>query len=140
MAFNIAKIFEDVAPLSKISSKKEYEQKMNMFLSDRYELLNDLVSASDIAGASKEFCQGVTAEFKKLGKVHMGDLMNLNYFLIYYIFPAILKNEGENGAVICDTLRDTWNSHFNSKINYTDYDTLMEGFQTKIFGIPIGKN
>ncbi|MBR4707237.1 MAG: hypothetical protein IKP29_04195 [Pseudobutyrivibrio sp.] len=140
MAFNISKIFEDVAPLSKISSKKEYEQKMNMFLSDRYELLGDLVAASDVAASSKEFCQGVTDEFKRFGKVRMGDLMNLNYFLIYYIFPAILKNEGENGASICDTLRDTWNSHFNSKINYTDYNTLMEGFQTKIFGIPIGKN
>ena len=136
MAFNISKIFEDVAPLSKISSKKEYEQKMNMFLSDRYELLGDLVTASDVAASSKDFCQGVTDEFKKFGKVRMGDLMNLNYFLIYYIFPAILKK----GTSICDTLRDTWNSHFNSKINYTDYDTLMEGFQTKIFGIPIGKN
>ena len=140
MAFEINKIFEDVAPLSKISSKKEYEQKMNMFLSDRYDLLKDLVASTDVAAASKEFCQGVTDEFKKLGKVRMGDLMNLNYFLIYYIFPAVLKNEGENGASICDTLRDTWNSHFKSNINYTDYDTLMEGFQTKIFGIPIGKN
>ena len=58
--------------------------------------------------------------------------------MIYYVFPTILSEE--NGAAICDTLKDVWNSRFKCNISYTDYDSLMEGFQTKIFGIPIGKN
>ena len=140
MAFNINKIFEGVAPLSKISTKKEYEHQMNMFLEERYAYLKDLVEAEDVAAASKDFCEGVNNDFKKLGRVRMGDLMNLNYFMIYYIFPSILKNEGEKAEDICNTLKDTWNNRFKCNINYTDYDNLMEGFQTRIFGIPVGKN
>ena len=140
MEFNINKIFEGVEPLSKISTKKEYENQMNMFLSERYDLLKELVQAEDLDVASTAFCDGVHGEFKKFGKVRMGDLMNLNYFLIYYIFPSILKNEGEGAEKICTSLKDTWNSKFKCNISYTDYDNLMEGFQTRIFGIPVGKN
>ena len=55
------------------------------------------------------------------------------------IYSKILK-ERENGKEICDILRDSWNSFFNSRIDYTDFDSLREGFQAKFFGIPIGKN
>lgn len=139
MGFNVEKLFEDVAYLSKVHNKKDYEKQMDMFNEQRYELLKDLVEADDVEASAKELCEDVTAAFKKFGKVRGADLMNLNYFMIYYVFPAILTNEG-NGKEICDKLKDTWNNHFKSTINYTDYETLRDGFQTKIFGIPIGKN
>ncbi len=140
MEFNVIGIFEDVDILSKVHAKKQYEANMNMFQEKRYGMLSQLVEAEDKAEASKALCDGVTSAFKKFGKVRGGDLMNLNYFMIYYVFPSILLKEGEAAVEICDTLRDTWNAHFKSNINYTDYDTLMEGFQLKIFGIPVGKN
>lgn len=139
MAFEVSKIFEDVSRLSKVHSKKDYEAAMDAFKAGRFSLLNDLVEASDYSSASRSFCQDVSEEFKKFGKVRGGDLMNLNYFMIYYIFPSILM-EKENGQEICDTLRDTWNDFFKASISYTDYETLMGGFQTRFFGIPIGKN
>ncbi len=141
MKYDVEKIFDDVAYLSKIHSKKDYEKWMGVFNEKRYPLLAELIKSEDVAAEAGTFCEEVTASFKKFGKVRGADLMNLNYYMIYYVFPAIQMNEEKDDAIrICDSLRDVWNSHFKSNINYTDYDTLMEGFQTKIFGIPIGKN
>lgn len=139
MGFDVEKIFEDAAYLSKVHTKKDYEKQMDMFKERRYDLLADLINADDVAAASKQLCLDVNDKFKKFGKVRGSDLMNLNYFLIYYVFPSILMNE-EKGQDICEALKDAWNSQFKANINFTDYETLMAGFQTKIFGIPIGKN
>ncbi len=138
MTFDIEKIFEDVDYLSRVHSKKEYESYSRAFMSDRYYLLEDLISEDDVQTQSQLFCEDVYSSFKKFGKVRGRDQMNLNYFMIYYLFPNLLKEE--NGKEICDTLKDEWNQKFKCNISYTDYDSLMEGFQTKIFGIPIGKN
>lgn len=141
MGYDVEKIFADVAFLSKIHSKKDYEAWMKNFNDNRYELLSNLVSGQDTTSEAKTFCEDVTNAFKKFGKVRGTDLMNLNYFMIYYVFPAIQMNEENEKAIrICDTLKEVWNTHFKSNINYSDYDSLMEGFQTRIFGIPIGKN
>ena len=139
MGYNVNKIFEDVNYLSKVHSKKEYEAHTNKFKEDRYGELSTLVQAEDVQGECAKFCDDVFISFKKFGKVRGADLMNLNYFMIYYVFPTILAEE-ENGKETCDILKDVWNNRFKSNISYTDYNTLMEGFQTKIFGIPIGKN
>ncbi|MCR5581486.1 MAG: hypothetical protein K6F66_07835 [Pseudobutyrivibrio sp.] len=138
MEFNVVRIFEDVDRMSKVKTKKEYESYMNVFKSERLDMLKDYTEAEDKKAAAEVFCQAVEDEFKKFGKVRGGDMMNLNYFMIYFIFPAILS-EKEDGKESCDLLRDVWNDHFKASVNYTDYDSLMEGFRTKIFGIPIGK-
>ncbi len=139
MSYNVNKIFEDVAYLSKVHSKKEYEAHTSKFKDDRYGELTTLVKSDDVAAECNQFCEDVFTSFKKFGKVRGTDQMNLNYFMIYYVFPTILSEE-ENGSEICDTLKEVWNQHFKCNISYTDYNTLYEGFQTKIFGIPIGKN
>ena len=69
-----------------------------------------------------------------------GDLsrfwMDLNFFMIYYVFPAILMTQNDNAKLMADTLCETWGKSFkDSKIGYTDYDTLYESFKEKIFGI-----
>ena len=137
MAFNIDKIFESYEPFSRITTKKEYENRMSTFQAERYAYLRELTEATDMAVASNAFCDGVHEKFKKFGKVRTGELMDLNCFLIYYIFPSILKNEGERAASICNTLKDTWNSRFKCDINYTDYDSLMGGFKKRILGIAV---
>ena len=139
MSYNVDKIFEDVAFLSKVHNKKAYEANTNRFKEERYQELSDLVNAEDVGAEAQKFCEDVFIAFKKFGKVRGADQMNLNYFMIYYVFPTILCEEQE-GKTICDTLKATWNSYFKCNIDYTDYNTLYEGFQTKIFGIPIGKN
>ena len=62
--------------------------------------------------------------------------LDLNFFMIYYVFPAILKRNHEYAKLLADTLCETWGSSFkNSKIGYTDYETLYKAFREKIFGI-----
>ena len=39
MGFNVEKLFEDVAYLSKVHNKKDYEKQMDMFNEQRYDLL-----------------------------------------------------------------------------------------------------
>ena len=139
MSYNVNKIFEDVAFLSKVHNKAAYEKNTELFKEERYSEFAVLVKAEDVSAEAQRFCEDVFMAFKKLGKVRGADQMNLNYFMIYYVFPTILCEEQE-GKAICDSLKDTWNSYFKCNISYTDYNTLYEGFQTKIFGIPIGKN
>ncbi|SDB31381.1 hypothetical protein SAMN02910298_01558 [Pseudobutyrivibrio sp. YE44] len=139
MSYNVNKIFEDVAYLSKVHTKKEYEAHTINFKEDRYGEFEALVKASDVTAECKQFCEDVFAGFKKFGKVRGTDQMNLNYFMIYYVFPTILSEE-EKGQEICDNLKDVWNERFKCNINYTDYNSLYDGFQTKIFGIPIRRN
>jgi hypothetical protein len=139
MDFNVKELFLDASYLSKVHTKAEYEKNMEMFKNMRAKHLEGFYEAEDLEQAAKDFCQNCSDAFKKFGKVRGGDLMNMNYFMIYYIFPTILE-KGEEGIRICDTLRDVWNQHFKCNIRYADYATLMEGFQTRIFGIPIGKN
>ncbi|MCR5416453.1 MAG: hypothetical protein K6E79_06635 [Pseudobutyrivibrio sp.] len=138
MGYNVEKLFEDVAYLSKVHTKKDYEMNMKMFKENRYEFLEPIIKASDVAADAKVLCDEVNTAFKKFGKVRGSDMMNINYFMIYYVFPSLLTEE--NGSEICDTVKSVWNAYFKCNIDYTDYETLLNGFQTRIFGIPIGKN
>ena len=62
--------------------------------------------------------------------------MDLNFFMIYYVFPAILMTQSDNAKMMADTLCETWGKSFkDSKIAYTDYDSLYSSFREKIFGI-----
>ena len=71
----------------------------------------------------------------KRGKIDGRTQIDLNFFMIYFVFPSILQI-GENGTVIADGVRDVWSRSFkDGDIQYTDYDTLYNSFREKIFGI-----
>jgi len=139
MNYNVEKIFLDLPRMSKVHTKADYEKYTKVFTEERYGELESLVKADNVEEQCELFCNDVFENYKKFGKVRGGDQMNLNYFMIFFIFPTILTKE-ENGEAICNTLRDIWNKKFDANINYTNYDSLYDGFRTKIFGIPIGKN
>ena len=81
MKYNAEKIFADVSRWSKVHTKAVYEEQTAEFKANRYADLQQLVKADDVATEAKEFCESVSEEFKKFGKVRGGDLMNLNYFI-----------------------------------------------------------
>ena len=61
---------------------------------------------------------------------------DLNFFMIYYVFPTILGTEHEYAKLIADSICSAWGKRFKeSQIQYTDYDTLYGSFREKIFGI-----
>ena len=140
MGYKVDKIFEDCACLGKVYSKEQYKVNSDKFKEERYPELETLVKAQDVEAECRQFCEDVFMTFKKFGKVRGTDRMNLNYFMIFYVFPTILSEEGDKAAEICETLKNTWNSRFKANIAYTDYNTLLDGFEAKIFGIPIGRD
>ena len=60
----------------------------------------------------------------------------MNFFMIYYVFPAILMTRSACADQVAKAVRDQWSRSFkNSDIGYTDYDSLLGAFNEKIFGL-----
>ena len=60
----------------------------------------------------------------------------MNFFMIYYVFPAILMTRSACADQVAQAVRDGWSQRFkNSNIGYTDYESLLGSFNEKIFGI-----
>ena len=74
--------------------------------------------------------------YEKNGKIKGSLQADLNFFMIYYVFPAILMTQSDHAKLMADTLCETWGKSFKGgKIGYTDYETLHKSFKEKIFGI-----
>ena len=98
-----------------------------------FKITGALEAAKEIA---EVFVEAVKSRYEVKGKIKGTVQADLNFFMIYYVFPAILKRNHEYAKLLADTLCETWGSSFkNSKIGYTDYETLYKAFREKIFGI-----
>ena len=97
--------------------------------------------AKDKEAAAKEIGECLASAVKKTfvnkkGKIGARTQSDLNFFMIYYVFPTILSSESEYAKTIADGVCEVWKSSFaNSDIGYTDYDSLYDSFREKIFGI-----
>ena len=61
---------------------------------------------------------------------------NFLYFMIYYVFPAVLLVERDSKDLIASSIQEAWAAKFkDSNIGYTSYDKIYGGFREKIFGI-----
>ena len=124
--------------------KLSYEENMKRFRKEQGHFIDEMISyvksSSDTEAAAKEigkvFSDGVFDAFSVNGRIKGRKQADLNFFMIYYVFPAILLTDEDCSAVICDSLRDEWNARFDDTyINYTTYDRLYSTFRNKIFGI-----
>ncbi len=143
MLQQVETIFENMAPMLKGLKKKTYEANMKSFreknnefffsLMDQLKAGNKEVIAQHL---SNSFVAAVKQIFEKNGKIKGNLQMDLNFFMIYYVFPSILMTQSDDAKLMADTLCETWGKSFkDSKIGYTDYDKLYESFKEKIFGI-----
>lgn len=143
MLQQVEAVFEDMAPMLKGLKKKNYETNMKAFREKNneffFQMMDQLKVERKEAVAkhiSNSFVAAVKQIFEKRGKISGKVQMDLNFFMIYYVFPAILMTQSEDAKLMADTLCETWGNSFkDSKIGYTDYDTLYESFKEKIFGI-----
>ena len=143
MLQQVETIFEDMAPMLKGLKKKNYEVNMKAFreknnefffsMMDQLKIENKEVVAQHMANS---FVAAVKQLFEKKGKIKGNMQMDLNFFMIYYVFPSILMTQSDDAKLMADTLCETWGKSFkDSKIGYTEYDKLHESFKEKIFGI-----
>ena len=143
MLQQVETMFEDMAPMLKGLKKKNYETNMKAFREKNneffFQMMDQLKTEKKEVVAkhiSNSFVAAVKQIFEKRGKIKGKVQMDLNFFMIYYVFPSILMTQSDDAKLMADTLCETWGNSFkDAKIGYTDYDTLYESFKEKIFGI-----
>ena len=137
MLQQVEMIFEDMPSMLKGLKKKNYESNMKIFreknndfffaLMDQLKIENREVVAQHL---SNSFVAAVKQIFEKRGKIKGNTQLDLNFFMIYYVFPAILMTQSDHAKIMADALCETWGKSFkDSKIGYTDYDTLYQSFK-----------
>ncbi len=144
MLHGIETIFENKNEMLKHLKKKSFEKNTEEFLAKYgtyFEEIETYVSqAEDKQKAAEEIGECIADAVKKTfenkrGKIDGRTQIDLNFFMIYYVFPSVLRF-GENGTVTADGICNVWGKRFkDGEINYTDYDTLYNSFREKIFGI-----
>ena len=139
-------VFDNMKPMMKKLKKKSYEVNMKDFEERCGHCFREMTELTEAAGDREEAADEIAAVFTeavekkfispKKGRIDAVTQLDLNFFMIYYVFPALLKTEHEDARLIADHIRDEWSRRFkDSDIQYTDYDSIYSGFREKIFGI-----
>jgi hypothetical protein len=137
-------LFQDLEMMLRKLKKPTYEANMDRFRKEHGQYLEDMIcyversedTESAISKIANAFADDVQKAFSVKGKINGRKQADMNFFMIYYVFPAILLAEAPCSERLCDGIRDVWNSRFKgTNINYTTYDRLHDSFRNKIFGI-----
>ena len=144
MLEQVPQIFDNMDNMIRKLSKKSYEAHMDHFRREHghyfYEMTYYVEESEDRDKAARELADDFTGKvrgaFEKNGKIKGTLQVDLNFFMVYYVFPAILLTKYECAELICQSLCDSWEKTFpGNKIGYTDYDKLYNAIREKIFGI-----
>ncbi|MDD3402207.1 MAG: hypothetical protein PHQ72_02465 [Hespellia sp.] len=145
MLDHVETMFDNIPGMLKKLKKRSYESNMTVFREKNqmyFAEITDYVdgqenkegACSEIAGLLADAAEKRFAGSN--GKIKARQQADLNFFMIYYTFPAILLTENENANLIAQSLCDEWGKRFkNSNISYTDYDSIYNTFNEKILGI-----
>ena len=124
--------------------KKTYEERFAAFFSEYRACFDDMAQyikgREDTGTAAAEvaniFAENVFSEYGNGGKLSASDKTDLSLYMIYYIFPSILKTDDANAHLLCDAIRDEWRRRTdNPAFDYTTYEDLHGSFQEKLFGL-----
>ncbi len=145
MPVETERMFENKGKMLKRLKKQTYETYFAQFQTAYAKQLEEITAyaanALDKQAAAAEigtwFTDGALRGFasgkKKIPSYVQADL---NLFLIYYVFPALLKTGHPDAEQIVQGICAAWAKSFpGNKIGYTDYDTLYQSFHDKILGI-----
>lgn len=136
-------IFTDLELMLRKLKKSSYEANMKKFRESHGDFIDKMIRSvcdsddRDVASeaVANDFAEGIFDAFSRNGKIGGRKLADMNFFMIYYIFPAILLTGEDCADDLCKAVKMAWNEKFNTNIGYTDYDTLYSSFRNKIFGI-----
>ncbi len=139
-------MFDDMGPMLKKLKKNSYEANMKTFRQTHGHYIQEMVDFVERSEDKEQAAERIGNEFagkimgkfqsSKNGKIKSYVQSDLNFFMIYYVFPAVLLTGQDSAKTIADGLCTAWGQTFkDSQIQYTDYDTLYNAFREKIFGI-----
>ena len=139
-----ASMFDGFRTKLKKIKRKTYEERFSAFFDENRGCFEDMIQyvkgREDKETASAEvaniFAENVFAEYATKGKLQGGLSVELSLFMIYFIFPSILKLGDADSKVLCDAIRDEWRRRTdNPDFDYTTYEDLHGSFQEKLFGL-----
>ena len=143
MLDSIETIFDNMAGMMKKLKKASYHKNMEVFQERNGHFFQEMIQyteqSTDKESAAEKiaehFTDAVWDRFSKNGKIRSVTQVDLNLFVIYYVFPSILMTGSDDATLIADHIRDVWSVKFkNSNIQYADYDKIYDSFSEKIFG------
>lgn len=144
MLEHVETVFNGMLGMMKGLKKAAYEKNMKSFREENGHFFREMgqyvKAEEDKERAAKEigdiFVKAVNENFAVKGRIKSKMQADLNFFMIYYVFPALLLEENEYGVLIADSIRDKWSAAFkDSNIQYADYDRIYGAFHEKIFGL-----
>ncbi|RKI81148.1 hypothetical protein D7V90_13205 [bacterium 1xD42-87] len=140
-------MFDNMEAMMYRLKKKAYKERMGEFREKNQEILAEMTELVERAEESerdemaaqtaKAFADAVEARFAKRGKISGRSQMDINLFMIYFVFPAILLTQSEYAGLLADAVRDEWRGRFrdSAQINYTTYEEIYSTFQEKFLGL-----
>ncbi|MCD8021170.1 MAG: hypothetical protein LUF92_16830 [Clostridiales bacterium] len=146
---HIETIFENRKQLMKRLKPESYQTNMKQFRNRYANYFDEMVKFVEKAGDEEQkkeaafeighiLAYSVKKEFatRRTGKIKPNLQMDLNFFMIYYVFPAILLTEHPDVETVVRGICTVWGDFFeDSKIGYTDYESIYGGFRKKILGL-----
>lgn len=138
-------MFDNMEAMMYRIKKKVYKERMELFREKNKETLSEMtgfVEQADekdeaAAQVAKSLAEAVCARFAKRGKISSRSQTDINLFMIYYVFPAILMTQSECATSLADAIRDEWRGRFkdSAQLNYTTFEEISSTFQEKILGL-----
>ena len=145
MQERIEEMFAKMYPMTDGLKKKSYDKWMAEFREKHGQTFQEMAVAVEQSENRAEeakniavmFADVVEHQFSKRGKISAPRQVDINSFMIYYVFPTILLTQSECAVLLADALRDEWRRRFrnSSQLAYTDYETIRGSFNEKIMGM-----
>ncbi len=140
-------MFDNMEAMMYRIKKKVYAERMEQFQEKNRALLAEMTGFVEqaeeqrrgeaAAQVAKAFADAVETRFARRGKISGRSQMDINLFMIYYVFPAILLTGSECAVPLADAIRDEWRGRFrdSAQIGYTTYEEISSTFQEKFLGL-----
>lgn len=138
-------MFDNMEAMMYRLKKKEYRERMEQFREKNGAVLAEMTDFVEQAKnrdeaavqVAKALADAVEARFAKRGKISGRSQMDINLFMIYFVFPAILLTQSECAVPVADAIRDEWRDRFrdSAQLGYTTYEEIYNTFQEKFLGL-----
>lgn len=138
-------MFDNMEAMMYRLKKKAYRERMEQFREKNGAVLAEMTDFVEqaqnrdeaAAQVAKALADAVEVRFAKRGKISGRSQMDINLFMIYFVFPAILLTQSECAVPLADAIRDEWRGHFrdSGQLGYTNYEEICGSFQEKFLGL-----
>lgn len=138
-------MFDNMEAMLYRIKKKVYKERMEQFREKNQETLAEMTGLVEqgtdreevAAQVAKALADAVENRFAKRGKISGRSQMDINLFMIYYVFPAILLTQSECAVPLADAIREEWRGRFrdSAQLQYTTFEEISSTFQEKILGL-----